>query len=100
MNKYQEALYELSVNAMDNTTEKKFLLKETKFILDSDRIEKRLSQIDLLQELVDKATPMKPTREYRDTLPTEYCGSCGYTLTYGGGVEYCEGCGQHIDWSE
>ena len=57
---------------------------------------------DLLQELVDKATPKKPDKYVlleRDYLgfPTQgYCKTCGTSLLVKN--NYCGRCGQAIDW--
>ena len=50
---------------------------------------------DLLQELVDKATPKKPYKSY-------YCPNCkkDFLKSLNGYEDYCGGCGQKLDWSE
>ena len=77
MKKYQEALDRFE-EAFRNVT------------LDDDLTNERQ---DLLQELVDKETPMKPKRNKR------YCGNCDTVrlLPYD---NYCSNCGQKIDWSD
>ena len=60
--------------------------------------------IELIQELVEKATPKKPDKYVlleRDSLgfPTNgYCKTCGTSLLVKN--NYCGRCGQAIDWSE
>lgn len=64
-------------------------------------------QCDVLQELVDRATPKKPTEKlievYCGEIPNEkelhyYCPICGYWVGDGSGQEnYCPNCGQAID---
>ena len=53
---------------------------------------------DLLQELVDKETPMKKT--IKKGRP--YCAKCSYSLLIEDVWEmsYCCACGQKIDWSD
>lgn len=61
--------------------------------------------INILQELVDKATPKKPVVELDDDynefgeqlIYAEYCPNCSEDLTEEGGA-FCHGCGQRIDW--
>lgn len=80
-NKFQEALDELTENK----------------IYDIDDSAKKL-----LQELVDKETPMKPSaigNNGRDD--TIVCGSCSTTVFLEDHNLYlnrCEECGQLIDW--
>lgn len=68
-NKYQEALNSLFLTA------------------------RKTEDIWVMQELVDKATPMKPKRNER------YCGNCDTVrlLPYD---NYCSNCGYKIDWSD
>ncbi len=83
MNKYQEALKKLCGRCHKDTTEHK----------------------EVLQELVDKATPKKPVvvldddyNEFGEQLIyAEYCPNCSEDLTEVGGA-FCHGCGQRIDW--
>ena len=52
--------------------------------------------LDLLQELVDKATPKKPTKSV--------CPNCDswdiYSEEFDNKYNFCPNCGQAIDWSE
>ena len=48
----------------------------------------------ILQELVDKETPMKPTVDIYRGREVIGCGVCGEVAM----DEYCTGCGQKIDW--
>ena len=54
----------------------------------------------LIQELVDRATPLKPTTNYFHY----YCLNClerlGYYDTEKGKYNFCPHCGRPIDWSE
>ena len=95
MNKYQEAL------------------DYAKKHLDSKQ---DLEKVGVLQELVDKATPLKPQKEYVQYVVdgTYYsCPCCGYLIdkfcimqdnNYKKIVittsSYCSNCGQAIDWSD
>ena len=65
--------------------------------------------IELIEEIVKKAIPMKP--EPKDTLECVYtrmysgfvCPICGYELTNDEKKKhdnYCNNCGQRIDWEE
>ena len=66
--------------------------------------------LDVIQELVDKATPKKPIAEYVVDGRYCVCPECGALLdeecllkTYKclrEGHQYCHVCGQAIDWSE
>lgn len=95
MNKYQEAFESISDNKYQYGTDE---------------------QWELLQELVDKATPLKPQKEYVQYVVdgTYYsCPCCGYLIdkfcimqdnNYKKIViktsSYCSKCGQTIDWSD
>ena len=75
-----------------------------------------LKKVEVLQELVDKATPLKPQKEYVQYVVdgTYYsCPCCGYLIdkfcimqdnNYKKIViitsSYCSNCGQAIDWSD
>jgi len=81
MNKYQEALDEI---------------KEIGY--------GKECQIDLLQELVYKTTPKKPTKD--NSKGDGSCPSCGNTIFDGSDIfyankvyRYCQYCSQAIDWS-
>lgn len=73
MNKYQEALD--NVHAEWGT---------------SDR------DIDILQELVDRSTPIKPIK---DSHSISACSNCG-RIFLNGKPNYCSECGQALDWSK
>lgn len=54
---------------------------------------------DLLQELVDKEKPMKPThRDIGHWKNVSHCKRCDETLLIH--LNYCGICGQAIDWEE
>lgn len=64
--------------------------------------------LEVLKELVDKATPKKPDYEgdgYDDNgqmiYDTWICPNCGkrYEVDYDD-YDYCPNCGQALDWSE
>ena len=75
MNKYQEVLNEMYA-----------------VLNDSNRFHK---QKDLLQELVDKATPKKPRKYTTNGFDEFECDLCGDYIN----GSYCHNCGQKIDWS-
>lgn len=80
MSKYQEALNEMYAALNDS--------------------EKWIDKKKLLQELVDKETPVKPFRNNLLSLPPRNmigCGKCN-GLEILGVYEYCPYCGQKIDW--
>jgi len=93
MNKYQEAwkkIKHLSWHRFGNMIEMKAEFKEECLII---------------QELVDKATPMKPllkvlqaTSDKGHSIRIGVCGRCECHLTIGS--SYCEDCGQAIVWSK
>ena len=80
MNKYQEALYEVS----------SFIRNNSEVVDGCFRGQYALS---ILQELVDKETPTKTSKSH--------CGKCniGY-LVKSRGDKYCHVCGYKIDWSD
>ena len=88
-NKYQEALDIISSRCVET----------------SDNDEK---QMDLLQELVDKATPKKLSEtkiQYTIEIPAymvvKTCPKCNRKFDYKNmGVNYCSICGQRLDWEE
>jgi hypothetical protein len=51
--------------------------------------------IKILQALVDKSIPMKPT--YPKEYPVPTCAVCGSNL---GDNKFCRECGREIDWSD
>lgn len=57
---------------------------------------------DLLQELVDKATPMKIKEEWVGGEDDDYvkylCPKCHIDLYMN--EKYCDNCGQKLDWSD
>lgn len=58
--------------------------------------------IDILQELVDRATPEKPIEDEIQDIRyvTKYtCPTCGGKFT-GTLAKYCYHCGQALDWSK
>lgn len=66
----------------------------------------REKSFDVLQELVDKATPKKIVyREFMKNTPQhefrESCPNCNCVFDYDAlGKKHCSNCGQAIDWSE
>ena len=87
MNKYQEAVDTLRTAPMR---------------FDQDLYDDHKEEIDLLQELVNKATPKKTIKEpiikngYRQYK--NYCPICKQELLILG--NYCLHCGQAVDWSD
>ena len=89
MNKYQEAL----------TTIKQYIWEASKETLNPNELE----EIEVLQELIDKATPNKPIeRHYEDEGEPEYikvCCPAGCKVQVGNYYNFCPECGQALDWS-
>ena len=79
MNKYQEALDRFE-ETFRNVT------------LDDNLTNERR---DLIQELIDRETPMKPY--YPTEYPSACCPKCFQNL---GDNNFCRNCGQRVDWSE
>ena len=80
MNKYQEAL-----NKIKNMGDKDLYN------------ERHLEWCDILQELVDKATPKK-IKLFPNSFYIKICPNCGSTLETR--RNYCDECGQKLDWGE
>ena len=82
-NKYQEALKRLRTNEYLTSREQR-------------------EYYNLLQELVDKETPMLVTDIHVDEF---YCPKCHAEITHSKSdienrPKYCEYCGQKLDWSD
>ena len=79
MNKYQDAYQRL-----------------TNRIYKNDHIEDVYKDLEVLGELVDKATPK------RAGFMSEAVGECPncHKILLGAVADYCFHCGQHLDWSE
>lgn len=93
MNKYQQALNFLYNTIKDN-------------LISFDDTEKEA--VEILQELVDKATPTKPSYwgdgyDYEGNIIYDMydCPKCSesYEIDYEK-YKYCPNCGQAIDWSD
>ena len=87
MNKYQRALDEIKNMLNDMTQNENDSFKYHYYI--------KLGTVEVLQELVDKATPKKPT--FVESYPSGECPNCDESI---GGRNYCHNCGQALDWSE
>lgn len=95
MNKYQEALNELSYPLEDSSC------GGCKCGESDCSCEKRIA-VETLQELVDKATPKKPIKDEPSRIryiPTYVCPSCGQRFS-GMISNFCYHCGQKLDWSD
>ena len=89
MNKYQEAL---------NVVKKINLRSEHYVQFEEDNIENVYEEeINILQELVEKAVPNK-TIKWDCSLPETRCPKCGAGLERK--HDYCWSCGQKIDWED
>jgi hypothetical protein len=111
MNKYEEALDELHVNATCHLSEYAgFIVSFEKLVEPIDKAK------ELLQDLVDKApyykilearaTPMKPKMVllvcsndgFKHKRKSYMCKACHYHVNEEN--MYCSVCGQTLDWSE
>lgn len=87
VNKYQESLH--------------FLRNEDLTNIGNDKIELLYFHLDNIEELVDKATPIKPI-----IIPTDRnilifeCPKCRQRTHTNFPRDYCGECGQKLDWSE
>ena len=72
-----------------------------------------LKEVELIEELIDKETPMKPSKDTDDNVIWKYyCPNCGNRLNTLEKTRRCQGttyfiprhneygCGQKIDWSD
>lgn len=89
MNKYQRALKVLSASEQQ-------AWKEGYDVYDLQEAK------DLLKELVERATPKKPTK---DQYSYDYCPNCGWLVydSWNGDQRFmpnCENCGQALKWDE
>jgi len=98
-NKYQDALDYVSDDWKCNLAE-----SFDEGGIDEEEYDERLKSYDLLQELVDKATPKKikmmRIKKY-DGYNIGIC-SCGQTVddSLNEGLKFCPYCGQAINWGE
>lgn len=93
MNKYQKALDYLAENSMYETVERRG--REIWKEVTHEGIEAQ----ELLQELVDRATPKKLV--YKHPFKAfGWCPSCNYSITKRNYPKFCGNCGQALDWSE
>lgn len=53
---------------------------------------------EIMQELVEKATPKKLKSTTIGTVELKLCTNCGEAIQWF--ESYCHGCGQKIDWLE
>ena len=81
MNKYQEAL--------DNLKSLEVFPEENIYVAD-------FGEVDILQELVDKETPMKVIKHLNNFYRCENCDELFQNFHY---QNYCPNCGQKLDWS-
>lgn len=90
MNKYQEALQVMKSN------NERIVDKARIFVDKYDE-----NPFVVLQELVDKETPMKVVEKWEDSTNYEQFHKCPKCKDIVVRVcLYCPFCGQHLDWSE
>lgn len=84
MNKYREALERLRI------------LEKAKNLHYQNQVAPQVD-CDVLQELVDKATPKKPMQK---AAGRKVCPNCERSTVREVSPRYCSICGQAIDWSD
>lgn len=87
-NKYQEALDKIMQINSDDFVDIGGYYAQPKWFKDN---------INILQELVDKETPMKVVK-WKLAQPETRCAKCGAGLERK--HDYCWGCGRKLDWSD
>ena len=87
MNKYQEAL-----DVINQSDDEKFI-KDSRAYFDKYKI----NPVSVIQELVDKETPMKRKKIYDEVLLSSYsiCPKCNSKVSPI--CCYCENCGQRLE---
>lgn len=86
-NKYQEAL-----DVINQSDDEKFIKDSIAYF---DKYE--INPVSVLQQLVDKETPMKVVK-WKLAQPETRCAKCGAGLERY--HDYCWGCGRKVDWSD
>ena len=94
MNKYEKALDELEGNAVQQQSHIDGY--ENSEYANMNGINKMIGYSQTLQELVDRATPMKPSDEMIGGLMCDKC----FEREIHEGMNYCAYCGQAIEWSK
>lgn len=92
MNKYQEAYNLINGESIFNS-----------LALCDERYKENMKALDILRELVDRATPKKPLLRKDGYCDTWDCPNCGETFVIEDDTDkcnYCPNCGQKIDWRE
>ena len=92
MNKYQKALNELKNSDFRLLAFRNVSEEEQPTIFDLFH-----SEIFALQELIDKKTPMKPTKIKGEIIKYYKCPNCGSMIRCYD--NHCSECGQKLDWS-
>lgn len=82
---------------------KKYFLRKYQRALDNLALHSiRSEDVETIQELIDKETPMKPRHISLLTNPPQHrtwCNNC-YGVHLERAFKFCPSCGQRIDWSE
>lgn len=92
MNKYQEVLTDIRHSARHLNN----LIYGCDDICD-EYVDDILTDCDLLQELVDKATPIKPIHHLNSFYRCKNCNELFQNHHY---QNHCPNCGQALDWSD
>lgn len=97
MNKYEESLDWLTLRCMEPNDDYEGLVYDQ---VPNFEIE---ANIEPLRELIEKATPKKPTEadvSEENSYCAWLCPICGRTHINNYPLNYCSDCGQKIDWSD
>ena len=86
-NKYQEVL-----DVINQSNDEKFIKSSRAYINEYGK-----DPVTVIQELVDKETPMKVVK-WKLAPPETRCAKCGAGLERY--HDYCWGCGRKVDWSD
>ncbi len=108
MTEYEaKAILDVRISRFDHADDVNEALKVAKYALGEIRQYRALGTVEELREAMEKQIPRKPVEE-SCVEHTNYKCECGYIfcIKYSDGCrigntpDYCEKCGQAIDWSD
>lgn len=85
------------------TAEERHIMSKSKGKKEGKNMNKYKEALDILGELVEKATPKKPTEadvSEQNSYCAWLCPTCGRTHINNYPLNFCSDCGQKIDWSD
>lgn len=107
MSKYQESLDRLATIRLDLIEDGETKLKQSIYGIHDNADLEMTGDLQTLQELVDKETPIKPDYDKfyamdRGFIKEYYCPKCRHEKVFVNRFEdkYCHNCGQKLDWSD